>query len=53
MALLSERVMRSVYGMVWKGMVSCRDSYVGKDCLVPGRGASCVVNILRSRHVTA
>ena len=25
------------YGMVWKGMVS----YVGRDCLVPGRGAFC------------
>ena len=35
-----------LHGMVWKGMVPCRDSYVGKDCLVLGRGASCVV----SRH---
>ena len=51
MALMSERVIRSEYVMVWKGMVPCRDSYVGKDCLVLGRGASCVVSILRSRHI--
>ena len=39
---------------VWYGMERyCRASYVGKDCLVPGWGASCVVSILRSRHVTA